>query len=143
LQGFAIKVMTAGERGRYASSRFSSPVVRSPIAVVVARSKPLLVLTTCASPEEAARLAADLVERKLAACVNTIASVASTYRWRGEVEQAQESLLVIKTTEERFPALADAIRERSSYELPEVLAIPVQTGSADYLAWVAAAVEAR
>ena len=99
-----------------------------------------MVLTTCATPEEAKSLAAALVEQRLAACVNALSSVASTYRWQGAVQQEQESLLVIKTTEERFAALEQVIRERSSYELPEVLAIPVQTGSARYLDWLRAAV---
>jgi periplasmic divalent cation tolerance protein len=103
-------------------------------------SRPLVVLTTCASPEEANSLAAALVEQRLAACVNTVSPVTSTYRWQGAVQQEQESLLVIKTTEERFAALEQAIRERSSYELPEVLALPIQTGSARYLDWLGAAV---
>jgi uncharacterized protein involved in tolerance to divalent cations len=99
-------------------------------------SRPLLVLTTCANPEDANRLAAALVELELAACVNAVSHVTSTYRWRGGVQRDQESLLVIKTTEARLPELEAAIRERSSYELPEVLAIPVHGGSAAYLAWL-------
>ncbi len=103
-------------------------------------ARPLLVLTTCGSAEDAQRLATALVELKLAACVNTVNNVASTYRWAGAVQRDQESLLVIKTTEARLPALEAAIRERSSYELPEVLAIPVHGGSAGYLAWLAESV---
>jgi uncharacterized protein involved in tolerance to divalent cations len=100
----------------------------------------LVVFTTCATPEEAKRLAAELVEQRLAACVNTLGGVLSTYRWQGAVQQEQECLLVIKTTDARFPALEQLIRERSSYELPEVLAIPVQAGSARYLDWLRDAV---
>jgi periplasmic divalent cation tolerance protein len=103
-------------------------------------SPALLVLTTCASADEAKALAAALVEQRLAACVSMVAGVLSTYRWEGALQQEQESLLVIKTTEARFLALERAIRERSSYEVPEVLAIPVQTGSARYLDWLRAAV---
>jgi periplasmic divalent cation tolerance protein len=103
-------------------------------------SQPLVVLTTCASADEADRLAAALVEQRLAACVSTVNSVTSTYRWQGAVQQEQESLLVIKTTEERFAALEQAIRERSTYELPEVLALRVHAGSARYLDWLRAAV---
>ena len=103
-------------------------------------SRALLVLTTCANAEEAQRLAVELVERRLAACVNTVNQIASTYRWQGKVEQGQESLLVIKTTEERFAALEAIIRERSSYDLPEVLAIRVQGGSAQFLEWLEASV---
>ena len=103
-------------------------------------SRALVVLTTCGNAQEAERLATELVERKLAACVNTIERMASTYRWRGQIERSQESLLVIKTTAERYPAVEQAIRERSSYELPEVLALPVEQGSMGYLEWLAAAV---
>jgi periplasmic divalent cation tolerance protein len=99
-------------------------------------SRTLLVLTTCATAAEAQRLAATLVKQRLAACINTVSNVTSTYQWHDEIQQEQESLLVIKTTEARFPALEQAIREHSSYELPEVLAIPVQAGSAPYLAWI-------
>ena len=101
----------------------------------------MLVLTTCASPEEARKLATALVEQRLAACVNAVSGVASTYRWQGAVRQDQESLLVIKTTQARFAALERAIRERSSYELPEVVAIPIAAGSSAYLEWLSAAVE--
>ena len=99
----------------------------------------LIVLTTCGDADEGRRLAAELVERKLAACVNAIDGIASTYRWRGQIEQSRESLLVIKTTAERYAAVEQTIRELSSYELPEVLALPVERGSAAYLEWVAAA----
>ena len=105
--------------------------------------RPLLVLTTCASADEAERLAASLVEQRLAACVNMLGRVQSTYRWQGRVEREQESLLVIKTTEARLAKLEKAIRERSSYEVPEVLAIPVHGGSAAYLGWLADSVAER
>jgi periplasmic divalent cation tolerance protein len=103
-------------------------------------SEALVVLTTCATDAEAKGLASALVERRLAACVNTLSSVVSTYRWQGVVRHEAEIVLVIKTTEARFAALEQAIRELSSYDLPEVLAIPVQTGSARYLDWLRAAV---
>jgi len=105
--------------------------------------RPLLVLTTCASADEAESLAASLVEQRLAACVNTLGRVQSTYRWQGRVEHGQESLLVIKTTDARLAAVEHVIRERSSYELPEVLAIPVHGGSAAYLGWLADSVTER
>lgn len=101
----------------------------------------LLVLTTCASPEEAERIASALVERRVAACVNTVKGVVSTYRWEGRVVRDEECLLVIKTTEARFEALEAAIRETSSYELPEVVAVRIAAGSVPYLAWLAGAVE--
>jgi periplasmic divalent cation tolerance protein len=105
--------------------------------------RPLLVLTTCASEDEAERLAASLVEQRLAACVNTLGRVQSTYRWQGRVEREQESLLVIKTTEARLAEVEQIIRDRSSYELPEVLAIAVHGGSAAYLGWLADSVAER
>ena len=105
--------------------------------------RPLLVLTTCASAEDADRLAASLVEQRLAACVNALGQVQSTYRWQGRVEREQESLLVIKTTEARLAEIEKVIRERSSYEVPEVLAIPVHGGSAAYLGWLADSVAER
>jgi periplasmic divalent cation tolerance protein len=108
--------------------------------VAAASSDLLLVLTTTANAEEARRLAAEAVERKLAACVN-VAAVGSTYRWRGRVENAEECLLLIKTTQKRFDATRELIRERSTYEMPEVLAIPVADGSADYLRWLRESVD--
>lgn len=96
----------------------------------------MVVLTTCGSDEDGAALARALVERRLAACVNAVGKVRSTYRWKGEVLDDQETLLIIKTTASRLAGLEQAIRELSKYEVPEVLALPVQAGGADYLAWV-------
>ena len=96
----------------------------------------MIVLTTCGSDEDADALARMLVERRLAACVNAVSKVASTYRWKGEVRQDQETLLIIKTTGERVAAVEKAIRKASKYELPEVVALPVTAGGADYLAWI-------
>jgi periplasmic divalent cation tolerance protein len=108
----------------------------------VTSTSALLVLTTCASPEEADRLAVALVEARLAACVSAVPRVVSTYRWQDKVTRDEESLLLIKTTPSRFPELEQAIRARSSYDVPEVLALPVTSGSAPYLEWLAAAVAA-
>jgi periplasmic divalent cation tolerance protein len=105
------------------------------------KSGSLLVLTTCSGAAEADSLAKLLVERRLAACVNAIGGVTSTYRWQDAVERDEESLLVIKTTEDRYPDVEKTIRERSSYELPEVLAVRVVGGSEAYLAWLAGAVD--
>jgi periplasmic divalent cation tolerance protein len=110
------------------------------VAVV---TQALLVLTTCANHEQAASLADSLVQRRLAACVNTVNGITSTYRWQDRIEHDEESLLLIKTTDDRFEAVRDAIRERSSYEVAEVLAVRVHAGSADYLGWLGACVEER
>jgi periplasmic divalent cation tolerance protein len=104
-------------------------------------SESLLVLTTCSSTAEADSLATALVQRRLAACVNSLGGVTSTYRWQGDVAREQENLLLIKTTAERYAALEEAIRELSSYELPEILAVRVAAGSEGYLAWLAASVD--
>jgi len=96
----------------------------------------MLVLTTCGNDDDAGALARVLVERRLAACVNAVSKVASTYRWKGEVQQDQETLLIIKTTAPRLAAVEQTIREKSKYELPEVIAVPVQAGSTDYLEWL-------
>lgn len=106
-------------------------------------TKALVVLTTCGSAEDADRLARLLVERRLAACVNAIDGVASTYRWRGEVQRDRETLLIVKTTKEQFEALEAALRAESTYELPEVIALPVDAGSAAYLGWLGESVGAR
>jgi periplasmic divalent cation tolerance protein len=99
-------------------------------------SQTLLVLTTCGDAADAGTLATLLVERRLAACVNAVEQVTSTYRWQDRVQRDQETLLVIKTTVARFPAVEEAIRAHSRYELPEVLAVPIASGSAHYLDWI-------
>src|SRR5687767_1064262 len=96
----------------------------------------MVVLTTCGNDEDANALSRLLVERRLAACVNAISKVTSTYRWKGEIQQDQETLLIIKTTAARLAAVERTIREKSKYDLPELIALPVNAGGADYLAWV-------
>jgi periplasmic divalent cation tolerance protein len=103
----------------------------------------MVVLTTCGNDEDAGDLARLLVQRRLAACVNAISNVASTYRWEGEVQQDRETLLIIKTTASRLAAVETTIREKSKYELPELIALPIESGSADYLAWVRESVAER
>ena len=94
-----------------------------------------LVLSTAGSKEEAQKIARTLVERLLAACVNIVA-VDSVYRWEGEVEQAQEWLLVVKTTDDAFDRVRAAITELHSYEVPECVSVVVENGSAEYLQWI-------
>ena len=97
----------------------------------------LLVLTNCPDEETAVRIATTLVENRLAACVNSLAPVESTYRWQGSVEQAIEVPLLIKCTRERYAALEEAIRQLHPYTVPEIIAFPVAAGFAPYLRWVA------
>jgi periplasmic divalent cation tolerance protein len=100
-----------------------------------------IVLTTCTSQEEAENIAHHLVEHRMAACVNVIPQIKSIYRWQGKVESAQEWLLLVKTSADKFAHVRDAIRELHSYELPECVAIPIEDGSAAYLEWITISVE--
>lgn len=106
-------------------------------------SEALVVLTTCPDQDGAQRLAAELVEARLAACVNVIGGVQSTYRWQGKVERDGEVLLLIKTTTLAMEAVEAVVRERSNYELPEVLAVPVKDGSRAYLDWLMQSVDSE
>jgi periplasmic divalent cation tolerance protein len=96
----------------------------------------IVVYVTAGSAGEAELLARALVGEKLAACVNRIKSVQSTYRWQGQVEQNDEELLIIKTRKNLFPALEKRVRELHSYSVPEIIALPVVAGSASYLSWL-------
>lgn len=93
-----------------------------------------MVLCTFPDVEKARGIAAELVERRLAACVNLLPGVESIYRWEGKVERAGEVLAVIKTT--RYPELEVALKELHPYEVPEILALPVAAGLAGYLKWL-------
>ena len=96
----------------------------------------LVVLCTFPDVEMARGIAAVLVERRLAACVNWLPDVESIYRWEGKVERAGEVLAVIKTT--RYPELEAVLKELHPYEVPEILALPVKAGLAGYLKWLGA-----
>ncbi len=100
-----------------------------------------LVITTTGSRTEAEKIAGAVVERRLAACVNIVGPIQSTYRWQGKVESAEEYLLLIKTTNTAFERVREAIRELHSYELPECIEVVIEGGSAEYLAWIEENVE--
>lgn len=95
-----------------------------------------LVLTTCGSREVADRIAAALVEERLAACVNVLPGLTSTYRWQEKIETDDEVLMLIKTAKPELSAIEATIRTLSGYELPEIIAVEISGGSADYLRWV-------
>ena len=95
-----------------------------------------IVFTTAASHEQAKTLANALVTRRLAACVNILGPMESVYRWKGDVENEQEFLFIIKSTENQFPALRAAIRELHSYEIPECVEIAIENGTPEYLEWI-------
>jgi len=94
------------------------------------------VLTTAGSEEEAERISAALVERRLAACVQVAGPIVSRYRWQGAVEEAREWQCLAKTEMARYPEVEAAIRELHSYEEPEIVATPIVAGSKGYLDWI-------
>jgi periplasmic divalent cation tolerance protein len=96
----------------------------------------LIVYTTVADARTALDLADRLVEGRLAACVQVVPGLRSTYRWQGETRHEDELQLVIKTTDARFDALAAWLREHHPYDVPEIVAVPVVRGSNDYLRWI-------
>jgi periplasmic divalent cation tolerance protein len=102
----------------------------------------ILVLTTAASPEEAQALAEVLVEERLAACASISAPILSIYRWQGSIDRHEERQVIIKTTRARLGALEARIKTLHSYEVPEILVLPIENGSQPYLDWVAAATRA-
>jgi periplasmic divalent cation tolerance protein len=103
----------------------------------------LMVTTTTASEDEANRLAQSSVEARLAACVQVVGPIRSTYWWKGDVERQAEWLCLMKTTAARFEALAAHIRSHHSYEVPEIVALPIVAGSPPYLDWISAEVPAN
>lgn len=96
----------------------------------------LLVLCTCPDEDSARQLAGSLVQEKLAACVNIVNPISSIFAWQGRIDTEQESLLLIKTTETAYSELEQAIKQQHPYDVPEIIAIPIQQGSADYLNWI-------
>ncbi len=102
----------------------------------VAESTQIVVVYVTCPERDGGRIARTLVERRLAACVNLIPGVRSVYRWEGAIEEAVESLLVIKTDRDRLEALRAGVVEVHPYDVPEVIALPVVAGHEPYLAWV-------
>jgi len=98
----------------------------------------LLCLTTCPDEASARAIADALVEERLAACVNRLPGVQSTYRWKGEVCREPEQMLLIKTAGERFEAMKSRLLALHPYELPELIVVEVASGHAAYLDWVVA-----
>lgn len=98
----------------------------------------LLAYCTCPDAESAATIAQVLVDERLAACVNQLPGLRSTYRWQGRVEHADEVLLLIKTTVDRLDALGARLRALHPYELPELIAVESRGGLPEYLDWVTA-----
>ena len=96
----------------------------------------LLVLTTCEDPESARRLATKAIEAGLVACVNQLPGVNSFYLWEGQLQQTNEIMLLMKTRACVYERLEKLIKEAHPYELPEIIAVPIQHGSTEYLQWI-------
>ena len=96
----------------------------------------VIVFCTFANDQDALRIAGALVEARLAACVNLLPAIRSIYRWKGEIEHADEVPVLIKTTQQGFPALCDRIKELHPYETPEIIAVPIVDGLPAYLGWI-------
>jgi periplasmic divalent cation tolerance protein len=105
--------------------------------MIVSAADARIAITTTGSREEADRIARFLVEEQIAACVNLLPGITSVYRWQGEVETAEEFLLVIKTSAGNLEALNAALRRLHSYEVPELLVLQPEAGSKGYLEWIA------
>lgn len=96
----------------------------------------IVVFVTTSSEEEAARISRSLVEAGLVACANVLPRVRSIFRWEGKVTEEQESLIVLKTRSGLMKQLEKAIKKMHSYSVPEIIAIPIAQGSAEYLSWI-------
>ena len=99
-------------------------------------SHELIVLVTTSSNDEAATIAHSIVSERLAACVNIVGEIQSVYRWEGKVSRDREALMIIKSTDERYPELERRIKELHSYSTPEVVALRIDRGSEQYLNWL-------
>ena len=96
----------------------------------------VVVLVTTGSEEEARSVAEHLLEKRKAACVNIVPGVNSLFRWQGKLDSAQESLLIIKTRALLLQEVIDLVKEVHSYEVPEIIALPIVGGNKDYLKWI-------
>jgi periplasmic divalent cation tolerance protein len=118
--------------------------VRKADEVAAKMTDKLVVLVTCRSAKEGERIAHALVQARLAACGNILQSpIRSIYRWKEKIESAREFLLVIKTSRRRFPDLQTVIKRLHSYEVPEIIALPIAAGYQGYLSWLAESIAQR
>ncbi len=102
-----------------------------------------IVLVTTSSNDEAERIAHELIERRLAACINIINGITSIYVWKGNVEKSTEALMIIKTRSDKLDELISNVRELHSYEVPEIVAIPIVKGFKEYIKWIDDVLEGR
>jgi periplasmic divalent cation tolerance protein len=97
---------------------------------------PVLATTTTATKQDAGKIASQLVEQRLAACVQIVEPITSVYRWQGAIEEEREVLLLIKSTRDLVPRIAELLDRLHPYEVPELIATPIVEGSAPYLSWL-------
>lgn len=100
------------------------------------RKLSIIVLVTCPDKESANKIASSLIEKKLAACVNTINNVESIFRWKGKIEKSSENLLIIKSKKRLLKKLIADVQQNHPYQLPEILALPIIGGSKAYIDWL-------
>lgn len=96
----------------------------------------IVIFITSPNEDEAARIAGALVKARLAACANIVRNIRSIYTWKGNIQDDSEVLMMVKTRENLFSAVSDKVRELHSYDVPEIIALPVIDGSPDYLNWL-------
>jgi periplasmic divalent cation tolerance protein len=101
-------------------------------------NKPVLIYSTFPSPEAAEAVGRELVERRLAACVNILPGMTSIYRWEGAIARDSEVVMIIKTREALAPSIIEVVKGRHSYTNPALVVLPIIDGSADYLSWLLA-----
>jgi len=108
----------------------------------MAKYEYIVVFITAGSHEEARMIGDTLISQRKAACVNIIPQINSLFRWEGKIEGDRESLLLVKTRAELFPEIVDAVKSIHSYDVPEIIALPIVEGSQDYLKWIGKETEA-
>lgn len=96
----------------------------------------IIILVTTSSEEEGRKIAGILIEKKLAACVNLIKDIESIYRWKGKISDEKEILMMIKTRKKLYRSVEEEVKKIHSYEIPEIIALPIISGSKDYLYWM-------
>jgi periplasmic divalent cation tolerance protein len=106
-------------------------------------SNELIILVTASNKDEAANIARSLVSERLAACVNIVGQIESVYRWEGKVTEDSETLMIIKSTGERYEDIERRVKELHSYTVPEVIALRIERGSGDYLNWLSQSVSSE
>ena len=96
----------------------------------------IIILVTTSSEEEGRKIAQALIEKRFAACVNLIKDIESIYRWKGKISDEKEILMMIKTRKKLYRSVEEEVKKLHSYEVPEIIALPISSGSKDYLYWM-------